>query len=137
VQGNCKGEINTNSGTPTAIEPDRGFAPNQAVHPEGSLVGIASLYGCGPFLLVKASCFQTIEQGLFAKRLAQESNCPSGQYLRTRGLIGMPRNKDRRRREAIGPETLIELHATQTGHMHIGDQTGGVVNILRTKKIFG
>ena len=87
--------------------------------------------------MVKASCFQTIKQGLFAKGLAQESNCPSGQYLRTRGLVGMPGNDDCWYRETTGPETLNELHATQTGHMHIGDQKGGVVNILRTKKIFG
>jgi hypothetical protein len=49
----------------------------------------------------------------------------------------MPGNDYRWHREAISAETLTELHATQTGHMHIGDQTGGVVNIVRTKKIFG
>ena len=89
------------------------------------------------FLLVKTRGFQATKQGLFAKGLAKESNCPSGQYLRTRRLVGMPGNDDCWHREAIGPETLIELHATQTGHMHICDKTGGVVNILRTKKIFG
>jgi hypothetical protein len=32
--------------------------------------------------------------------------------LRTRRLIGMPGNDDCWHREAIGAETLIELHAT-------------------------
>jgi len=31
----------------------------------------------------------------------------------------------------------MQLHATQTWQMHISDQTGGVINVIRTKKIFG
>jgi len=87
--------------------------------------------------MVKVSGFQAIKEDLFAKGFAQESNRPCGQHLRPRRLIGMPRNDDCWHREAIGLETLTELHATQTRHMYIGDQAGGVINVLRTKKIFG
>jgi len=31
----------------------------------------------------------------------------------------------------------MQLHATQARHMHIGDQAGGVINVIRTKEIFG
>ncbi len=31
----------------------------------------------------------------------------------------------------------MQLHATQAWEMHIGDQTGGVINVIRTKKILG
>jgi hypothetical protein len=86
---------------------------------------------------MKARCFQAINQGLFAKGLAQEGDCSRGQRLRTRRLIGMACNEDCWRRETIDAETLIELHATQTWHMHIGDQTGRVINVIRTKKILG
>ena len=73
--------------------------------------------------MMKISGFQAIKQSLFAKGLAQESDCPCGQHLGTRRLIGMPRNNDCRYREAIGPETFIELHTAQAWHVHIGDQT--------------
>jgi multisubunit Na+/H+ antiporter MnhG subunit len=64
----------------------------------------------------------------FTKGLAQESDCPCGKHLRTRRLIGISRNEDRWRHETIDAETLIELHATQTWHMHISDKTGRVIN---------
>ena len=87
--------------------------------------------------MVKASGFEAIKQGMFAKGLAQESQCACRQHLRTRRLIGMPRNEDRWCRETIAADALIELHATQTWQMHIGDQTRRVVNVIRTKKILG
>ena len=31
----------------------------------------------------------------------------------------------------------MELHATQARQMHVGDQAGGVINVIRTKKILG
>jgi hypothetical protein len=31
----------------------------------------------------------------------------------------------------------MQLHATHAQQMHIGDQAGGVINVIRTKKIFG
>jgi hypothetical protein len=86
--------------------------------------------------MMKISGFQAIKQSLFAKGLAQESDCSCGQHLRTRRLIGLPGNKDRRRCETIVAETLIELDATQTWHMYISDQAGRVINVIRTKKIF-
>jgi hypothetical protein len=86
---------------------------------------------------VKASGSQAIQQGLFAKGFAQESDCPCGQHLLTRCLIGLPCNKDRRRCETIAAEMSIELHATQTWHMHISDQTGRAINVIRTEEIFG
>ena len=87
--------------------------------------------------MVKASGSKAIKQGLFAKGLAQESDCPCSQHLRTRRLIGMPRNEDRWCRETIAAETSIELHATQAWQVHIGDQTGRFISVIRTKKIFG
>jgi len=86
---------------------------------------------------VKVGGSQAIQQGLFAKGFAQESDCPCGQNLLTRCLIGLPRNKDRRRCETIADEMSIEFHATQTWHMHISDQTGRVIQVIRTKEIFG
>jgi hypothetical protein len=81
-------------------------------------------------VMVKASGVQAIKQDLFAKGLAQESDCPCGKHLRTRRLIGISRNEDRWRRETIDAEALIELHAAQTWHMHISDKTGRVINVI-------
>ena len=50
------------------------------------------------------SGFQAIKQDLFANGLTQKSDCPRGQYLRTRRLIGLPRNEDCWHRETISAQ---------------------------------
>jgi len=66
--------------------------------------------------------FQGIVHGLFAKWLAQESDCSCGQHLCTRRLIGVPCNEDYWHRETISAQTSIKLHASQTRQVHIGDR---------------
>ena len=75
------------------------------------------------YLMAYQSAFQAINQGFLAEGLAQEPDCPRCQYLHACRLIGKSWNKDCWRCETIDDETMIELHATQTRQMHIGDQT--------------
>ena len=89
------------------------------------------------FIPTHQSSFKAIYQGLFSKWLAQECYCARCQRLIAGALVRKARNKDSGWGRTIGDETTIKLDATQARHMHVGDQTRGVINAIRIEEIFG
>jgi hypothetical protein len=82
------------------------------------------------------SALQAIPQGFFAHGFAQECDSTRRQHLHTRRLVGKTRNKNCGYGETVGEETLMELNASQTWHMQVGNQATRVSDTIRIKKIF-
>ena len=81
-------------------------------------------------VLTCQSVFQAINQGFFAQRACPGNRLPPTPvpvYVSSRR---QDLRKDCWRCETIGEETLMGLYATQTWHMHIGDQTGRVIHVI-------
>jgi len=58
--------------------------------------------------------------------LAEVTNDPGLQRARASCLIGVCGNKDRRDRVSQVDKMSVELSASHSGHLHVGDQAGCV-----------
>lgn len=83
------------------------------------------------------SRFQTIDQRLRLKGLAQEAYCASRHCTLAHGLFGKCSDEDGGDLNPLCGEMFMQLDATHRGHLNIGDQAIGVTEVDRFKEVLG
>lgn len=79
----------------------------------------------------------TFDQLIFSEGLVQVANRPAPQYLPLHPLVRKCGNKYRWHMVAIGYQTVLQLDATQAGHLDIGNKTSRSHLFSRTKEFLG
>src|SRR5580700_3382930 len=75
-------------------------------------------------------------QAIFVERFAQEADRSRLQRSRPDSLLREGRDEDDRRAVALRDQTVLQLDPAQTRHLHIRDQTGRVIYMVRLQEIF-
>jgi hypothetical protein len=76
------------------------------------------------------------EQAFFAEGLVKKANGPGLQRPISRSFFWEGCDKNRRQSNTPIDQIALEVKATQTGHLHIGDQAGSTVYAIRLQEFF-
>jgi hypothetical protein len=78
---------------------------------------------------------QQLDHGAAAKWLFETGECASGFSATSNGLFGKRRNENDWYAASLRDQAILKVKAAHTGHLHIGDQAGAVVNPRRPQEI--
>jgi hypothetical protein len=82
-------------------------------------------------------CMEIFDQTFLVEGLAQHANRTCLQSPRAGSFFGRGRNEDDRGVKSLGEQLALQLNPAQTWHLHIGDHTLRVIDLVRLQKIFG
>jgi hypothetical protein len=71
------------------------------------------------------------------KRLFQKCECTGGVRTLSGALLGKRGNENDRQVPSLGDEMALKVQPIHTRHLHIGDQTRGIVGSRRAQEILG